>query len=84
MDQPVETMPRPDGLWTAKELAAFLKVSRRKVFSDLSRGVIPCIRLPNHDPRFRPADIDLWLDWGCPKPEEFTRRKAMKRGGGPG
>ena len=37
-------------LWTAQELADFLQVSRRKVFSDLSRAGIPCIRFANPDP----------------------------------
>ena len=65
-------------LWTAQELADYLRVSRRKVFSDLSRGAIPCIRLGNHAPRFRPADIDLWLSWGCPSAQEFRERKTAR------
>ncbi len=77
-----EPLARPDALleaspslWTAQELATFLRVSRRKVFSDLSRGAIPCVRLANHAPRFIPADILRWLKWGCPDAEEFSARK---------
>lgn len=70
------TLPRePSTLWTAQELATFLRVSRRKVFSDLSRGAIPCLRLSNHAPRFSSCDIHLWLELGCPSAEEFHDRK---------
>lgn len=74
----VGSSPSPLGfpnLWTAQELAVFLRVSRRKVFSDLSRGAIPCVRLGNHAPRFIPSDILRWLEWGCPSAKEFTERK---------
>ena len=64
-------------LWTVAEVAEFLRVSRRKVFSDLSRGAIPCLRLPNRHPRFRPGDIQLWLELGCPPADEFLEKKRQ-------
>jgi hypothetical protein len=62
-------------LWTVSDLAVFLRVSKRKVFADLSRGAIPSLRLPNGHPRFLPDDILLWLQMGCPSADEFFERK---------
>ena len=73
------TLPEAPTLWTAQELADFLRLSRRKIFSDLSRAAIPCLRLSNHAPRFSPQDIRLWLEWGCPSAQAFRERKAAYR-----
>ncbi len=76
MSDAVGTVAPPEGLWTTKELGAFLQRSRRAIFGDLSAGKIPCARLHNGAPRFIPADIRLWLEWGCPNAQEFAQRKA--------
>lgn len=67
---------QPGALWTIAELGAFLKRSRRSISGDLAMGRIPCVRLPSGLPRFRPSDITLWLDLGCPSAKEFETRKV--------
>ena len=71
-----ETLPQDGRLYAADQLALYLGVSRRKVFSDLSRGAIPCVRLPGGAPRFDLAEIREWLRLGCPTAAEFAERKS--------
>ena len=77
MDREAESMAvNTDPLWTAADLAAFLKVSRRTIFCGLAAGRYPVVRLPNGHPRFVPSEICRWLAVGCPPASEFAEMKA--------
>ena len=45
-----------EGLWLARHVAKFTKLSERTVFTLTQDGVIPCIRL-GRSVRYRPAAV---------------------------
>ena len=51
-----------DHLLNPKQLASRLGVSTRRVNEMLRQGILPCVRLPNGEVRFRAGDILKWLD----------------------
>lgn len=50
-----------EDLWDVKRVAEHLGVTTRTIYSKLRTGEIPAIRVGGRW-RFRPADIDAWLD----------------------
>lgn len=50
-----------DRLWTVHEVAEYLQVKPRTIYTWVSEGVIPCIRKGKHMVRFRKEKVDKWL-----------------------
>jgi excisionase family DNA binding protein len=57
MDHPDTTEP----LWTVREVAQALSVSKQWVYKQAELGKLPCLRLSGGVLRFRPAAIRQWL-----------------------
>jgi len=58
----VEKNPAPvEHFWTARDLAAVLRVSSGSVYNWVSQGRLPAQRV-NGCLRFDPADVRAWLD----------------------
>lgn len=55
-----EPLPAFETLWTAVDLARFLKCSRSLVYQKAEAGLLPCLRLGGLL-RFDPAEIRRWL-----------------------
>jgi predicted DNA-binding transcriptional regulator AlpA len=65
-------------LLNAKQLATILSIGRTKVYELKSAGRLPrCIKLDGCV-RWRAADIDLWLQSGCPAIDKIGK---LKEGG---
>jgi excisionase family DNA binding protein len=60
-------VPADNGLWTAAEVAAFLKVSRSWVYHRLESGLLPHIRVGGLV-RFDPSTIRAHVSSGCSSP----------------
>ena len=73
-------MTDPDEILTLKEVAGYLKLSERTVYSYAQTGVLPGIKLGSAW-RFRKADIDTWLDERRRLTEEGTSGRRAKREG---
>ena len=58
VDRPV--LPPDEMLWTAREVATYLRASISWVYKAAERGELPCIRL-GAMLRFDPAAIRAWL-----------------------
>ena len=56
--QPPPPPRPPDALLTPEEVAAKLGVRRRQV----QKLGIPCVRLGRKTPRYRPQDVDAWIE----------------------
>jgi hypothetical protein len=92
MTMQVSTSVNPvcDQLWTIKECAAYLRRSRRWLWSALTfrpeqLGSIPHVRI-GASPRFFPEDIAAWVRAGCPPAATFAEwsaaeQKRQKRAG---
>ncbi|MHC4401632.1 MAG: helix-turn-helix domain-containing protein [Planctomycetota bacterium] len=65
--------------WTAKELAAFLRTSLRKLHYMRAQSLLPEASRIGRSLVFRAAEIRAWQDAGCPPLEQW---EAMKRTGG--
>ena len=52
---------------------------RTKLDEDLKNFRRETEQLLKPAPRFIPADIHLWLEWGCPPAQEFQERKIARR-----
>lgn len=57
--QAAAAAPVPEGLWTVKEVAAYLGVSESWVYQARRRGVLPAIKLGSRV-RFHPDAIRAW------------------------
>ncbi|MGZ4166542.1 MAG: helix-turn-helix domain-containing protein [Solirubrobacteraceae bacterium] len=57
----MQAAEKPQQLWTADEVAAFLRVPKQDVYLMSRRGQIPTVRLGRRV-RFDPRDIELWVD----------------------
>jgi excisionase family DNA binding protein len=44
-NRPTNPEPAPDSLWDARDVAAFLKVSRSWVYHRAEAGELPCLRV---------------------------------------
>ena len=51
-----------DHLLNKRQLASRLGISTRRVNTMLQQGILPCVKLPSGDIRFRSGDIERWLD----------------------
>ncbi len=72
-DRP-EAQPLPSAVYTADELAALLKVSRRAVERWAAAGKVPGrLALPGRAVRYRKDVIDEWIREGCPAPRKGRR-----------
>lgn len=78
MDQKTEIL-NPDTLWTAKELAGYLKCSEHTIRDKTYRRRIPFIKIPGGGVRYRKEEIDEWL---IEKPirKEGSRVSKSKKG----
>ena len=54
-------LPPDEMLWTAREVATYLRASLSWVYKAAERGELPCIRL-GAMLRFDPSAIRAWLD----------------------
>jgi len=69
----VETTTRPE-LLTVKDLAAWLSMGQRTIWSHADSGKIPAPCRIGGSVRWRRAVIEEWLEQGCPP----VRRKASR------
>jgi excisionase family DNA binding protein len=51
-----------DRLLTAREVAEHLGFTPKTILRWQRRGLLPAIKLPGDKVRFRPEDVDAWLD----------------------
>ncbi len=63
------------GLWTAEEVAGYLQVSEGTVNQWVKFGRIPVVKVGRLN-RFRPADIDRWLEENARPAEEAAPEPA--------
>jgi predicted DNA-binding transcriptional regulator AlpA len=76
----MKTIQMEEKLWTAKQVAAFLKVSTRQVHRLTVDALMPaCIRLGGNI-RWSKEDIVAWLDAGAPNVEKWNQIKAQQQG----
>jgi excisionase family DNA binding protein len=61
-----------DRLLTARELADFLGLSPSTVLDKWERGELPGFKLPGGAVRFRPSEIEEWLE-GCRRGPRLER-----------
>ena len=67
-------------LWTAKQVAAFLKVSIRQVHRLTTDALMPaCVRLGGNF-RWHKEEVIAWLDAGAPDREQWNQMKAQQQG----
>jgi excisionase family DNA binding protein len=59
-----------DRLLSVPEVAALLGVSRAQVYRYVEAG-LPCVRLSNRVLRFRPSDLERWVDEQLTQPSDF-------------
>ena len=50
-----------ESLWTARDVAAFLKTSTKWVYHHASTGTLPCVHVAGFR-RFEPAVIRAWVE----------------------
>jgi hypothetical protein len=48
-------------LLTPQEVAIWLSISTRDVLRMTRRGELPCLHLPDGEPRYDPAELNVWL-----------------------
>lgn len=60
------------------EVARLTGFSRGKLYSMQSTGAMPAPLKVGRSTRWRRADIEAWVDLGCPKRDEFERRQNRK------
>ena len=65
-------------LITAKTLAKMLATSVRSVWRYKSTGRLPKSVKVGCSIRWRRADIQLWIEMGCPYQSEFETRKEVE------
>ena len=54
-------LPDEGSLWTAVDVARFLRASRSWVYGAAQSGMLPCMKLRGLL-RFEPAEIRAWMD----------------------
>jgi predicted DNA-binding transcriptional regulator AlpA len=65
-------------LLTFDDLCSSLCISRQALTRWVRQGLLPApVRLAgrNNKPRWRVADIEAWLDAGCPSAADFARQR---------
>ncbi len=64
-------------------LAAYLSISRRKIWDMNARDSLPIPVRLGRSVRWRKEDIDLWVEQGCPDRKQFEKAKrSLKKGPG--
>ncbi len=63
-------------LLTAPKLASWLDISRRKVATMQSAGLLPKEVRMGRSVRWRVEDIEKWIAMGCPSREQFEAAKG--------
>jgi prophage regulatory protein len=58
---------RSESILTVEDVASMLRVAKRTVWRLVSTGKIPQPIRYGRNVRWRSADIDLWLELGCPE-----------------
>ena len=56
--EPAAPAAAPEPLWTAEQVARYLGVRKKRTY-ELG---IPSVRLSRHALRWRPADVERWLN----------------------
>ena len=69
----------PSQLLTARAVARMLSTSVRSVFRYRSCGRLPASVKLLGAVRWRQADIEAWIQMGCPPRTEFEARKEVAR-----
>jgi hypothetical protein len=64
-----------ESLWTARDVAAFLKTSTKWVYHHASTGTLPCVHVAGFR-RFEPAAIRAWVG-----AHRASSERAVGRGG---
>ena len=52
---------KPESLWTADQVAAYLNVHVQTVYVKAASGDIPSLKI-GRGLRFRPSEVEAWLD----------------------
>ena len=65
-----ENRDKPEPLWTADQVAAYVGVHVQTVYSKAASGEIVSLKV-GRGLRFRPSDIEEWLE-AQPSPAEAT------------
>lgn len=60
---------KPEGMWDAEEVAAFLKVDKDSVYRWVAQGRLPSVKVGRLT-RFRPEDVRSVAEKGLPEPAE--------------
>ncbi|HOX03514.1 MAG TPA: helix-turn-helix domain-containing protein [Candidatus Paceibacterota bacterium] len=71
-----------DEILTLPELAAYLKLAERTVYSYAQRGFLPGVKVGSSW-RFRRKDIEAWLEEQRKLTEQSTSKRLQKEGGKP-
>ncbi|HML74947.1 MAG TPA: helix-turn-helix domain-containing protein [Anaerohalosphaeraceae bacterium] len=69
---------------TASEISRLLKFSRRTVYRLNESGAIPRPVTIGSSARWRRADIEAWIQMGCPRRDEYeaaVNRQSHKQSG---
>jgi len=56
-----QQVPRPEPLWTVRDMQSLLRLGRNTVYDLATRGVLPSIRIGSRV-RFEPVKIRAWLE----------------------
>jgi excisionase family DNA binding protein len=62
--------------YSAHQLADLLGVSYRQVWRMLSKGLLVGVVRLSGSVKFRKADIDKWIQLGCPDRQVFEQQKS--------
>jgi len=78
---PEQVLPAA-GLWTWRDVAAFLRIGRNAVYEMAANGDLPSLRIGSRV-RFEPAEVRAWLDRqrapGTPVPP-LAKSANMRKG----
>jgi len=67
----VQSTPvHPGKPFTKRELSSFLGISERFIELEVNRGRLRAVKLSNRLLRFRPIDVERWMESSLTNPEE--------------
>lgn len=65
--------------WTVGDVAAFLRISQRKLFYLRAQGMLPPAVRIGRSVRFRASEVRAWFTAGCPPLAKWEAIKAHDR-----
>ena len=76
MESNASTQNTEEGLWTAPQVARFLRVSKAQVYTWARDGVIPAVKLGPAIVRFEPDAIRAWAKQRATNPSAIGGRAS--------